>query len=131
MAPEVISKQVHDGRPADVFQIGVMLFIIVVGSFPFQNAQMDDDFYKMLCNKESQQQYWKKITKKQLTKNFKDLIQQMLHNDPKQRIFLQNIKEHQWCQEGMKKGKRPKSSQKSSSKSIEPETASDAGSNEK
>ena len=55
MAPEVINKQVHDGRPADVFQIGVMLFIIVVGSFPFQNAQMDDDFYNMLCNKESRQ----------------------------------------------------------------------------
>ena len=35
MAPEVIEKKVHDGRYADVFQLGVMLFIIVVGGFPF------------------------------------------------------------------------------------------------
>lgn len=53
MAPEVLSKEVHDGRPADVFQVGVMLFIIVVGGFPFQNASMDDDFYNKLCNPET------------------------------------------------------------------------------
>ena len=39
MAPEVRAGEVYDGRKADVFSSGVILFIIVHGIFPFKEAR--------------------------------------------------------------------------------------------
>jgi serine/threonine protein kinase len=80
-----------------------MLFIIVVGGFPFQNASIDDDLYSKLCNPGTSKEYWQKITKKKVSKNFKSLISQLLHSDPKQRIKLGSIKDHPWCVAGLGK----------------------------
>jgi tRNA (cytidine32/guanosine34-2'-O)-methyltransferase len=35
MAPEVLLKKPYDGRIADIYQIGIMLYILVIGQFPF------------------------------------------------------------------------------------------------
>lgn len=35
MAPEIRESKVYDGKKADIFSLGVILFIIVVGIFPF------------------------------------------------------------------------------------------------
>lgn len=36
MAPEVLKKKKYDGIKADAYQLGIMLYIIVIGKFPFQ-----------------------------------------------------------------------------------------------
>ena len=52
MPPEIIEDKVYDGRKADVFTLGVILFVIVQGKFPFSEAKKSDYFYKTLMNKE-------------------------------------------------------------------------------
>ena len=48
MAPEVLANKAHDGHRADMYAAGVILFAIVVGSFPFSKA--DDNGYKLFCS---------------------------------------------------------------------------------
>lgn len=36
MAPEIKDSKTYDGRQVDIFSVGVILFIIVMGIFPFQ-----------------------------------------------------------------------------------------------
>ena len=59
MAPEIKEGKIYDGRQADMFSTGVIIWIIVVGSFPFLEATPDDYFYKELLN-ENNDNYWKK-----------------------------------------------------------------------
>lgn len=35
MAPEIKNGDIYDGKQVDVFSLGVILFILVVGCFPF------------------------------------------------------------------------------------------------
>ena len=50
MAPEIILGQIYDGRSVDVFSLGVVLFIMVVGHYPFTEATDGDRFYKAFLN---------------------------------------------------------------------------------
>lgn len=38
IAPEILSGNVYDGKKSDVFSLGVLLYVLVKGSFPFENA---------------------------------------------------------------------------------------------
>ena len=46
MAPEIKEGKIYDGRKADIFSAGVILYIIVHGIFPFGEASPDDRYYK-------------------------------------------------------------------------------------
>ena len=59
-----------------MFSIGVILFIIVRGIFPFKEAKKDDIFYSLFFNNELDK-YWEKIGGKNLSSEFKDLIIQI------------------------------------------------------
>ena len=48
MAPEIKEHKVYDGRQADIFSAGVILFIIVQGIFPFSDALTDNEHYKLI-----------------------------------------------------------------------------------
>lgn len=48
MSPEIIEQKPFDGFKADIFSLGVILFISVFGKFPFSRAEKDDKFYKLL-----------------------------------------------------------------------------------
>lgn len=48
MAPEIKESKVYDGKQADIFSTGVILFIIVQGIFPFGEAKPNDFFYKLI-----------------------------------------------------------------------------------
>jgi len=39
MAPEIHESLLYDGKKADVFSMGILLFIFVQGHFPFASAQ--------------------------------------------------------------------------------------------
>ena len=49
MAPEIIKHKTYDGRKADIFSVGVILFILVQGGFPFLSATEEDDYFNLLC----------------------------------------------------------------------------------
>lgn len=58
MAPEIIELKAFDGHKADVFSLGVILFITVTGFFPFQSAKKDDKYYSLLCNPSKIDKFW-------------------------------------------------------------------------
>ena len=48
MAPEIIELKAFDGHKADIFSLGVILFISVMGVFPFKAAKKNDRYYSLL-----------------------------------------------------------------------------------
>jgi len=51
MAPEIVSKKEFTGPPADVWALGVLLFALLCGRFPFK-GQNDKDLYQKICRAE-------------------------------------------------------------------------------
>ena len=50
MAPEIKEGKTYSGKQIDIFSTGVILWIIVQGIFPFQEARKDDYYYKYIYN---------------------------------------------------------------------------------
>ena len=48
MAPEILERKMYDGRKADIFSLGVILFLTVLAKFPFREAKEEDGFYKLI-----------------------------------------------------------------------------------
>ena len=51
MAPEIVSKVEYAGPPADVWALGVLLFALLCGRFPFK-GQNDKELYTKICKAE-------------------------------------------------------------------------------
>jgi len=51
MAPEIIRRKTYDGAKADIFSVGVILFIMMHGIFPFNSASSHDVYYNLVCNR--------------------------------------------------------------------------------
>ena len=87
MAPEIQRSKEYDGRLSDVFSFGVVIFIIVVGYFPFSTAEMSDDFYNFLQNGKRDANginngYWTTVKASHISTEFKDLMQAIFSDDP-------------------------------------------------
>ena len=50
MAPEIKEYETYDGKKADIFSLGVLLYIIVMGAFPFEEAKKGDFLYNLIIN---------------------------------------------------------------------------------
>jgi len=84
-APEVIRGVPYDGRAADVWSCGVILYALVCGWLPFQDKALRDLFAKVKNG-----QY----VMPPLPAELQDLIARMLVVDPGRRIKLSEIKAH-------------------------------------
>jgi MAP/microtubule affinity-regulating kinase len=47
MSPEIVSRKEYCGPPADVWALGVLLFAILCGSFPFRGSN-DRELYRKI-----------------------------------------------------------------------------------
>ena len=95
MAPEIKEGIVYDGKQTDVFSIGVILFIIVMGIFPFKEAKKDEYFFALLHNKKHDK-YWRKVGGENLSHDFKDLVTKIFSYEGKSRPTIEDIKKHPW-----------------------------------
>lgn len=103
MAPEILQRSSYDGRKIDMFAIGVIMFIIVVGNFPFQTASQDDAYYKLLVTgSESKKRYWRAVRGSHLSDDFKKLLIGMLHIDPSKRPSVRQVEKSDWMQTPIK-----------------------------
>lgn len=100
MAPEIKKRLAYDGRKADIFSTAVILFIIVNGIFPFQEAITSDVYYQLIING-SLEAYWKKTGVKQVSWEFKDLIMKMLSPNGSERPSFEQIREHPWMKKDL------------------------------
>lgn len=95
MPPEIKEFKTYDGLKADMFSVGVILFIMVQGIFPFSEARTDEYFYKLLIDGDMKT-YWEKTGGENLSDEFKDLITKMLSYDPSNRPTVEELVNHPW-----------------------------------
>ena len=110
-APEMFycATKGYDGVPADIFSLGIILFILVMGFYPFDKPNITDSRYKLISKKDYAG-FWKKIEQKMSTVSsytgvsheFKDLFEKMVCYRPKERININEIKKHPWLKELIK-----------------------------
>ena len=96
-APEIIMRQPFNGYKADVFSLGVILFIMLTGKRPFRNARKFDGYYQYI-RKGNLELFWKNIKKSNdglmLSEEAVDLISKMICYDSNERISIDEILEH-------------------------------------
>ena len=112
-APEMFScaTKGYVGTLSDIFSLGVVLFVLVMGFYPFEKPNITDSRYKLISKKDFQG-FWKKCEQKKLFTNnnnsnnlfgvspeFKDLFEKMVCPKPEDRINISQIKKHPWLQE--------------------------------
>ena len=78
--------------------MGVVLYLIVDGIFPFHSAVKEDRFFNLLTssNSDKNKKYWKELGAESMSENFKDLFSRMTAYDPAERPSLTEIKKHPW-----------------------------------
>jgi len=92
MAPELFLHIPYDPYKGDVFSLGVLLFVLLVGDFPF--------FWKDTCQRIAQGKQpevdWKDEKVKALSNSAKELLFKMLNPCPNERMTLQECAHHSW-----------------------------------
>ncbi|PSC71591.1 CBL-interacting kinase 32 [Micractinium conductrix] len=93
VAPEVLAKKGYQGGPADIWSLGVVLYVILSGCLPF-----DEDDLVTLFHKISAAQYevppW-------LSHEAVALLAAMLQPAPEQRATIEQIWQHPWLRGGL------------------------------
>lgn len=87
MAPEMILDGHYDER-ADLWSIGILLFYLIVGRFPFYEDSYQKLFYKTL-NTEF-------LFPDNISKEAKDLLSRLLEKNPDNRISVRDALNHPW-----------------------------------
>ena len=80
-----------------MFSIGVILFIIVQGIFPFKEARKEEYFYNLLLQGKTDV-YFQKVNGQGLSEDFKDLILKFFSYEGDQRPTIEQIRAHPWMQ---------------------------------
>lgn len=95
-APEVLGNCVNDGEAANVWSLGVALYKIVSGTYPFERTMdISDPHGNVQLILE-----WIAQGKAEIPDSFSvdlcDLLSRMLKKDPCKRITMEEIKSHNW-----------------------------------
>jgi len=98
LSPEII-KLIGATEKSDIFNLGVILFSMVIGFRPFKEMNpLSDIFYKLIQEK-NPKKYWQIIEKNakiNVSQELKDLIFKMLALDSSDRIGIEEILSHPW-----------------------------------
>uniref|UniRef100_A0A3P9JLI0 SNF-related serine/threonine-protein kinase n=1 Tax=Oryzias latipes TaxID=8090 RepID=A0A3P9JLI0_ORYLA len=89
-APEILLGDEYDAPAVDIWSLGVILFMLVCGQPPFQEAN-DSETLTMIMD-------CKYTVPPHISQACRDLIGHMLQRDPKKRATLEQIENHEWLQ---------------------------------
>jgi serine/threonine protein kinase len=103
-APELISKNCQDPTQADIYSMGIILFTMMFGIYPYLEESRTkgyDMFGLLLVDSDA---FWMALKqlgqiRKYINPEFKDLFVSMIKREPDQRVSLADIKETAWYQE--------------------------------
>ncbi|XP_071613239.1 SNF-related serine/threonine-protein kinase-like [Heliangelus exortis] len=89
-APEILLGDEYDAPAVDIWSLGVILYMLVCGHPPFQEAN-DSETLTMIMD-------CRYTVPPHVSAQCADLISRMLQRDPKQRASLEEIEGHAWLQ---------------------------------
>jgi serine/threonine-protein kinase HSL1 (negative regulator of Swe1 kinase) len=88
-APEVVSSKPYDGKQADVWSCGVILYVMLTGTTPYNYGQEGD--IRILFRDIAKAKYY---MPNELSHEAKDLIRRIFVPDPKRRITMDEVWDH-------------------------------------
>ncbi len=93
--PEMVDKKDYCPKQNDMFALGVILFILSNGKYPFIEATNTDLKYQLLVNGEKDH-FWKLVEKeeKQMSGSLKTLISGLL--DSSNRFTIEDVLKNEW-----------------------------------
>jgi len=97
-APEVIRVQSHGGsynQAADYWGLGVVLFVMLCGRYPFDGKKMPMEEQIQSAAYKMDTARWKKISE-----DAKDLVRGLLRVDPDERLRMEECAYHPWVSGG-------------------------------
>jgi len=96
-APELLLQRGYTTK-CDVFALGVLLFVGLTKHPPFKQAIQEDPWFRQIAKKNFKE-FWRKHPKdKALSDEVKDLICRMLCYQPLDRMTIEDVLKHPWCQ---------------------------------
>ncbi|CBZ51225.1 putative CAM kinase, SNF1 family [Neospora caninum Liverpool] len=87
-APEMIEGKAYEPLAVDIWSCGVILFALLAGYLPFEDASTDG-LYRKIIKGEFECPEW-------ISKPAEDLLRGLLDTDPKRRLVPERIKRHPW-----------------------------------
>jgi serine/threonine protein kinase len=99
MSPEIFNgEEPFDGHAVDVWALGPTLFALVTGCYPWQRPAEDDPCFQKFSIKGE----FNEKTVSELQLDFSTELTNLLHRmfliDPRQRLSLEQIRNHPWMQ---------------------------------
>lgn len=92
MAPEIVMRREYYGFPVDVWSLGVLLYAMLCGCFPF-TANSYPNLYKKIARGQFSMP-------KPLSQSVRDLLRRMLCVNPPKRATMNQVRRHQWTVAG-------------------------------
>ncbi|GMH10946.1 hypothetical protein Nepgr_012787 [Nepenthes gracilis] len=87
-APECCLGLTYHGKAADTWAVGVTLYCMMMGNFPFIGETLQETYDKIVNDS--------LYLPDDLNSQLKNLIEGLLCKDPKQRMTLQDVADHPW-----------------------------------
>jgi len=94
MAPEMLFERKYFADKSDIFSLGVVLFCMIVGQFPFMKAARYDSTFASFAYKREAgiKKFWENITKNcEIPLEAIDLMNKMFAANANERITLDNV----------------------------------------
>jgi len=97
MAPEVFAKQSYDARKADIWSLGVMLFMMLIGAPPYDVPTTNNPAFSFILNGrlEDVLKHWKRL--RHVTKEALDVMVKIFKKE-KDRISMDDLRKHQFVE---------------------------------
>ncbi|KAL5565654.1 hypothetical protein UlMin_028818 [Ulmus minor] len=87
-APECCLGVTYGGRAADTWAVGVTLYCMVLGQYPFLGDSLQDTYDKIVNNP--------LIIPDNMNPELRNLVEGLLCKDPQKRMKLSDVAEHSW-----------------------------------
>lgn len=88
VSPEMLQTKMYNGQAADIWSLGVVLYVLLCGTYPFIDREPKALFDKIVSSKIS--------LPSDLSVEARDLLMQMLDRNPLTRATIASIQAHPW-----------------------------------